>query len=192
MKLLLGDAECPAKDFAAGQSIKSMFRHPRSTTTFPTRITWLFVRDFVRTKLDLSEIKDAYAAALVRPAYDPTMMTALIIYAYCLGMHSSREIANACHERPGFKALTGNQKPNFRTADRFRSRHLAVRGGLFDQVLEHCLEASFAPLDHVALDCARIQANASKHKAMSYGRMAKAEPASLKAPASKSSAADSN
>ena len=68
----------------------------------------LFVRDLVRTKLDLSEIKDAYAGAQGRPAYDPTTMTALIIYAYCFGMHSSREIVKACHERLGFKALTGD------------------------------------------------------------------------------------
>ena len=65
---------------------------------------------------------------------------------------------------------------NFRTANRFRTCHLATRGGLFDQVLKHCLEAVLRLPDHVALDGTRIQANAPKHKAMSCGRVVKAEP----------------
>ena len=69
-----------------------------------------FVCDVVRSKPYLAEIEGFYVGGRGRPAYDPTMMTALIVYAYCLGMHSSREIARACCEQLGFKALTGTKR----------------------------------------------------------------------------------
>src|SRR5438445_4131907 len=72
-------------------------------------------------------------------------------------------------------ALKGMQKPDFRTINLFRQRHLKALGGLFEQVLRLCEKAGLVKLGHVALDGTRIRANASKHKSMSYGRMKKAE-----------------
>ena len=69
--------------------------------------------------------------------------------------------------------VTARQRPDFRTVSDFRKRHLTARGGLFTQVLRLCQAAGLVPLGYVALDSTKIKANASKHKAMSYGRMQK-------------------
>jgi len=103
------------------------------------------------------------------------MMVALLLYGYTQGLFSSRKIAKACIERMDFAAVTGFQKPDFRTISRFRKRHLKALGGLFQQVLVLCRQAGLVALGHVALDGTKIKANASKHKAMSYDRMVKAE-----------------
>jgi len=134
-----------------------------------------FVRDTVRTGLDLSGIMSAYGEDRGNPPYNPTMMTALLIYAYSQGVYSSRRIARACEERLDFMAVTALNRPDFRTVSEFRRRHLKGLSGLFVQVLKLCAEAGLVKLGHVAIDGTKIKANASKHKAMSYGRMAEAE-----------------
>ncbi len=134
-----------------------------------------FVRDLVREQLDLSAIVGAYRGERGYPAYDPHMMTALLLYAYCSGVYASRRIARACEERLDVMAVTALDRPDFRTISDFRKRHLAALSALFVQVLQLCRQAGLAKLGHVALDGTKIQANASKRKAMSYRRMAKAE-----------------
>jgi hypothetical protein len=99
------------------------------------------------------------------------MMTVLLLYAYCCGVYSSRRIAKACRERVDFMSIVGLDAPDFRTISDFRKRHLKALGGLFTQVLLLCEKAGLVKLGHVALDGTKIKANASKHKAMSYGRM---------------------
>lgn len=136
-----------------------------------------FVRDTVREHLDLDAILATYAEERGYPPYHPTMMTALLLYAYAQGVYSSRKIARACEERVDFMAVTGMQKPDFRTVSDFRKRHLKALGDLFGQVLKLCQKAGMVKLGHVALDGTKIKANASKHKAMSYGRMQAAEQA---------------
>ena len=130
-----------------------------------------FVRDTVRNGLDLSAIMAVYDEDRGYPPYHPGMMTALLLYGYSQGIYSSRRIAKACEERLDFAALTGLQRPDFRTIAEFRKRHLAALSGLFVQVLGLCRAAGLVKLGHVALDGTKIRANASKHKAMSYGRM---------------------
>jgi transposase len=130
-----------------------------------------FVRDTVRSGLDLSAIVSCYEDGPGYPPYHPVMMTALLVYAYSQGVYSSRRIARACEERVDFMAVTGLNRPDFRTISDFRKRHLAALSGLFVQVLELCRKAGLVKLGHVALDGTKIRANASKHKAMSYGRM---------------------
>ena len=103
------------------------------------------------------------------------MMVALLLYAYSVGIYSSRRIAKACEERVDFMAVTAMRKPDFRTVSDFRKRHLGALSGLFAQVPRLCRRAGLVKLGHVALDGTKIKANASKHKAMSYGRMVKAE-----------------
>jgi transposase len=138
------------------------------------------VRDTVRTALDLSAILSSYEEDRGYPPYHPGMMTALLLYAYSQGVYSSRRIARGCEERLDFAAVTGMQRPDFRTIAEFRKRHLKALSGLFVQVLQLCKEAGLVKLGHVALDGTKLKANASKHKAQSYGRMAGAE-AALKA-----------
>ncbi|MBU1674142.1 IS1182 family transposase [Patescibacteria group bacterium] len=133
------------------------------------------IRDTVRESLDLSEILGAYDEERGYPPYHPAMMTCLLLYAYCQGIYSSRRIARACQERVDFMAVTALQRPDFRTVSDFRKRHLSALGDLFGQVLALCQRAGLVRLGHVALDGTRVKANASKHKAMSYGRMKSAE-----------------
>ena len=134
-----------------------------------------FVRDMVREELDLSAILSAYGEERGYPPYHPTMMVALLLYAYSRGVYSSRRIAQGCEERVDFMAVTAMNQPDFRTIAKFRQRHLKALSDLFVQVLKLCRAAGLAKLGHVALDGTKIQANASVHKAMSYGRMLETE-----------------
>jgi len=136
-----------------------------------------FVRDTVAEALDLSAIVEVYEEERGYPPYHPVMMTALLLYAYCQRIYSSRRIARACEERVDFMAVTALQRPDFRTIATFRRRHLPALRALFQQVLGLCRRAGLVRLGHVALDGTKIRANASKHKAMSYRRMQEAEPA---------------
>jgi transposase len=135
-----------------------------------------FVRDTVRSGLDLGEITGSYGEERGYPPYHPGMMVALLLYAYSQGVYSSRRIARGCEERLDFAVVTAMQRPDFRTISDFRKRHGDALRGLFVQVLRLCREAGLVKLGHVALDGTKIKANASKHKAMSYARMVEAEP----------------
>lgn len=134
-----------------------------------------FVRQTVCESLDLSAILEQYTEERGYPPYHPAMMTALLLYAYTQGIYSSRRIARGCEQRVDFMAVTALQKPDFRTISDFRKRHLEALGALFVQVLQLCRQAGLVKLGHVALDGTKVRANASKHKAMSYRRMQKAE-----------------
>ncbi len=135
-----------------------------------------FIRETVRTDLDLSAILSAYEEERGFPPFHPAMMTALLLYGYSRGVYSSRKLAQACVERLDFMAVTAMNRPDFRTIAKFRARHLAALEGLFLQALKLCAAAGLVKLGHVALEGTRIAANASAHKAMSYGRMKAAEP----------------
>jgi transposase len=135
-----------------------------------------FVRDTVRSGLDLGAILESYGEERGYPPYHPGMMVALLLYAYSQGVYASRRIARGCEERLDFAVVTAMQRPDFRTISEFRKRHSEALRGLFVQVLRLCREAGLVKLGHVALDGTKIKANASKHKAMSYGRMVEAEP----------------
>ena len=135
-----------------------------------------FVRDTVRTALDLGLIYRSYRSERGQPPFHPAMMVALLLYAYSQGLYASRRIAKGCEERVDFMAVTGMQKPDFRTIAKFRRRHLPALRLLFVESLRLCREAGLVELGHVSLDGTKIKANASKHKAMSYGRMKEVEP----------------
>jgi len=150
---------------------------PQSVQEFvPTGHVSHFIRDLVRDDLDLSGILDSYSERRGYPPYDPRMMTALLLYGYSRGVYSSRRLARGCEERLDFMAVTAMNRPDFRTVSEFRRRHLGALSGLFVQVLKLCQKAGLVDLGHVALDGTKMMANASKHKAMSYGRMKKTEP----------------
>jgi transposase len=132
-----------------------------------------FVVRLVRDDLGLAEITGTYGSERGQPPFDPTMMTALLLYAYCCGLYSSRRIAKACRERVDFMSIVALDAPDLRTIAGFRRRHLRALGELFTQILQLCEKAGLVKLGHVALDGTKIKANASKHKAMSYERMEK-------------------
>lgn len=130
-----------------------------------------FVSEVV-DELDLGEITAVYEReSRGQPPYHPVMMTKLLVYAYCVGAPSSRKIERKTHEDVAFRVLAGDQHPDHATISEFRRRHLKALGRLFVQVLGLCREAGLVKLGHVALDGTKVRANASKHKAMSYGRM---------------------
>lgn len=135
-----------------------------------------FVLNLVAENLDLSEIVEKYQEERGYPPFHPIMMTALLLYSYTQGIYASRRMARACRQRVDYMALTGMQKPDFRTISLFRQRHLKALAGLFGQVLRLCKKAGLVKLGHVAIDGTRMRANASKHKGMSYGGMKKVEP----------------
>ena len=99
----------------------------------------------------------------------------LLLYAYCVGIFSSRKIERACYEDLSFRVLTANQQPDHSRSSEFRRRNLDALKGLFVQILRLCQKAGMVSLGHVALDGTKVQANASKRKAMSHERMLRAE-----------------
>jgi len=108
------------------------------------------------------------------PPYDPAMMVCLLLYAYCVGVFSSRKIALACERNLAFVAIVGQDRPDFRTISDFRKLHLEAFKDVFVQVVRLAAETGLVQLGNVATDGTKIQGNASRHKAMSYGDMKKA------------------
>lgn len=135
-----------------------------------------FISDMVDT-LDLSEIEDAYSEERGYPPYHPCMMLKVLLYGYCTGTYSSRKIAAKLTDSVAFRFLAAGNEPDFRTISDFRKRHGVALKRLFDQVLQVCREAGLVKLGRIAVDGTKIKANASKHKAMSYGRMKEKESA---------------
>ena len=102
-------------------------------------------------------------------------MVNVLLYGHCVGVTSSRRIAQQLHEDIAFRVLAANGTPDFRTISDFRKDHLAALTGLFLQVLAFCQRAGLVKLGHVALGGTNVRANVSKHKAMSYKRMKEKE-----------------
>jgi transposase len=130
-----------------------------------------FVSDVV-DQLDLSAMYAVYEKEKRgQPPYDPRLMTKLLVYGYCTGVFSSRRIQKRLQEDIPFKVLAAGNEPDFRTISDFRKTHIATLQKLFEQVLAMALECGAIKLGRVSLDGTKLKANASKHKAMSYGRM---------------------
>jgi transposase len=110
-----------------------------------------------------------------QPPFDPGLLVCLLLYAYCVGVYSSRKIAAACERNLAFLAITGDDRPDFRTISDFRKGHLEAFAELFVQVLRLAAEAGLVRLGNVAFDGSKFLGQASRHKAMSYGYMKKEE-----------------
>jgi transposase len=130
-----------------------------------------FIADLVAEELDLSRFYDSYAKTKGQPPYDPRLMVRVLLYGYCVGVRSSRELERACVDVVAFRWLAAQQAPDFRSIGRFRKRHLAALGNVFLQALELCRAAGMVSLGRVALDGTKVRANASRRKAMSYSRL---------------------
>jgi transposase len=130
-----------------------------------------FVSDLV-DHLDLSAIMKVYEEEdRGYPPYHPVMMTKVLVYAYCVGVFSSRRIQRRLREDIPFRVLAAGNEPDFRTIADFRKTHLTALQGFFEQVLQMARELGAVRVGRVALDGSKVKANASKHKAMSYDRM---------------------
>lgn len=136
-----------------------------------------FVSDVI-DNLDLVAIESVYEKEdRGYPPYHPHMMTKVLVYAYCIGVYSSRKIQRHLVEDVAFRVLAAGNQPDFRTIADFRKIHHKALEGLFQQVLRLAMKAGAIKIGRVALDGSKVKANASKHKAMSYGRMKQEERA---------------
>jgi transposase len=134
-----------------------------------------FVSDVV-DQLDLSAIESVYEEEdRGQPPYHPRMMTKILLYGYCVGVFSSRRIQKRLVEDVAFRVLAAGNQPDFRTIADFRKLHLKALEEMFQQMLRLTLETGMMKLGRVAVDGSKVKGNASKHKAMSYGRMKETE-----------------
>jgi len=134
-----------------------------------------FVQDVVG-ELELGEVHAHYERERRgAPPHHPEMMVGLLLYAYCVGVPSSRKIERKTYEDVAFRVLAAGNHPDHTRLSEFRRIHSKSLAKLFKQVLQLCIEAGLVKLGHVALDGTKLKANASKHKAMSYGRMKEKE-----------------
>lgn len=132
-----------------------------------------FLLDLI-PQLDLAPFHKYYAHELRgQPPFDVTMMVTLLVYAYSVGVCSSRKIAAACERNLAFRAIVGDGPPDFRTISDFRKIHLAAFRRLFLEVLRLAGELGMVKLGNLSTDGTKMSANASRHKAMSYGYMNK-------------------
>jgi len=165
----------------AGGGVNKRFRafEPAAVMLVPPSLDeWLpqnhlsrFIADIVDTQLDLQKFYASYAKTKGQPPYDPRLMVRVLLYGYCVGVRSSRELERVCVDVVAFRWLAAQQAPDFRSIARFRKRHLSALGNVFLQALELCRAAGMVSLGQVALDGTKVRANASRRKAMSYARL---------------------
>src|SRR5215218_364730 len=125
-------------------------------------------------ELDLSAIYADYRAdGHGRPAYEPSMMVALLLYAYARGVRSSRGIERACVEDVAYRVITGNVAPDHSTIADFRCRHERALGEVFSGVLGLCARAGLVSVGVVAIDGTKMAANASSDANREFGQIAR-------------------
>jgi transposase len=126
-----------------------------------------FLLDTVR-RLDLRRFYAPYEQATRgAPPFEPAMLVCLLLYAYGVGVFSSRQIALACERNLAFIAIVGQERPDFRPSSDFRTRHLEAFKAVFVHVVRLAGEAGLVRWGNVATDGTKMQGNASRHKARS-------------------------
>jgi transposase len=164
-----------AKTFRPYVPEQELLLPPSVNDWLPEHHLAYFVSDLVE-ELDLSAIVTPYEdEERGYPPYHPVMLTKVLLYAYCVGVLSSCKIERRLIEDVAFRVLAAGNAPDFRTISEFRRRHLGALQGLFTQVLRLARQAGALQVGRVAIDGSKVQANASKHKAMSDGRMRERE-----------------
>jgi transposase len=132
---------------------------------------------FVIAMVDDMDLAAFYADYRVdghgRPAHDPAMMVALLVYAYARGQRSSRVIERACVEDMAFRVIAANRQPDHCTIARFRQRHETALAGLFGEVLALCAQAGLAGVAVLAVDGTKVHANASERATRDYEQLAR-------------------
>jgi len=130
-----------------------------------------FVAELVDEVLDLGAVLASYTEKRGQPPYDPRLMVRLLIYGYTTGVRSSRAIERKCMDDVAFRYLAAGQGPDYRSISRFRARHLDALADIFTQSLHLAMRLGMVKMGRVALDGTKLEANASRHKAMSYARL---------------------
>lgn len=128
----------------------------------------------ITEQLDLSAFYKEYKPS-GPPPYDPRMLLGLLFYGYATGVYSSRKIEEATYDSVAFRFISGNLHPDHDTLADFRKRFLGQIGGCFMQILLIAQSLGFVKVGQVNIDGTKIQANASKHSAMSYEHMGRLE-----------------
>jgi transposase len=127
-------------------------------------------------QLDMSAFLAGYSTdGRGSPAYSPVMMTSLLLYGWCRHVYSSRKLEALCLEDVGARVIAAGHQPDYRSINLFRLRQGKALSALFEQSVRLCQRAGMVSLVHTAVDGSKIEANASKRKAMSYGRMVEEE-----------------
>lgn len=165
-----------SKTFREWEPDQSYLFPPSATDWLPDNDIVYFVLDVVR-EIDIQPIMKRYENGDGKgyPPFHPRMMLALLLYSYTQGVFSSRRIMHRCERDAAYRTIVKDDVPNFRTINQFRQRNLKELEEMFLVVLQLCEKAGLVSLGHVALDGTKIKANASRHKAMSYGYMKKEE-----------------
>lgn len=165
--------DAPRKNYRAWDPQQSSHDAISPREALPENDLVFFLIDLI-PQLDLTPFHQYYARELRgQPPFDVTMMVTLLVYAYCVGVCSSRKIAAACERNLAFRAIVGDDPPDFRTISDFRKIHRAAMKSLFVEVLRVAGELGMVKLGNMSTDGTKMGANASRHKAMSYGYMGK-------------------
>src|SRR5438552_2583079 len=128
----------------------------------------------VVSKLDLHELKMPYTGVGSEP-YNPEMLVAMLFYGYATGVFSSRKLEQATHDSIAFRYIAANTHPDHDTIANFRQRFLKELKPLFLQILLLAKTMGFLKLGKISLDGSKVQANASKHSALSWGHATELE-----------------
>nr|WP_093631652.1 IS1182 family transposase [Streptomyces sp. 3213.3] len=166
-----GGAVAVNKRFRAFDPHQGLLLPPSLNDWLPEDHLARFVADLVDDVLDLGPVLADYTEKRGFPPYDPRLMVRLLMYGYTTGIRSSRAIERKCADDVAFRFLAAGQAADFRSISRFRRRHLDALAGLFTQSLHLATKLGMVRMGRVALDGTKLEANASKHKAMSYGRL---------------------
>jgi transposase len=162
-----------AKRFIACDREQSFLMPPDVREWLPEGHFAWFVLDAVAA-MDLDAFCAAYRVdGRARPAYEPSVMVALVLYAYARGVRSSRAIERACVEDVAYRVLAAQQKPDHATLARFVERHQEALAGVFGSVLGLCARAGLVGVNVVAVDGGKISANASREATADYERLAR-------------------
>jgi transposase len=162
-----------AQRFVACDREQSFLMPPDVREWLPENHLAWFVIDTV-DEMDLAAFYAAYRVdGRARPAYDPAMMVALLLYAYARGTRSSRIIERACSEDVAFRVIAAQQRPDHATIARFVERHQSALAGLFGEVLTLCARSGLVQVGVLAVDGTKVQANASRNENLDYEQLAR-------------------
>ena len=162
-----------AQRFVACDREQSFLLPPDVREWLPENHLAWFVIDAVG-EMNLDAFYAAYRVdGRARPAYDPAMMVALLLYAYARGTRSSRVIERACSEDVAFRVIAAQQRPDHATIARFVERHQQALAGVFGEVLTLCARSGLAQVGVLAVDGTKVQANASRNENLDYEQLAR-------------------
>src|SRR5918995_897985 len=162
-----------AQNFVACDCEQELLLPPSLRDCLPEeRLAW-FVIDAV-AQLDLTAFHAAYRAdGHGRPAHDPAMMVALLLYGYAIGERSSRRLERRCVEDVATRGICANQTPDHTTIARFRQRHESALAALFGEVLALCADAGLVRVGMIAVDGTKVAANAAPQATRDYEQIAR-------------------